>query len=102
MAPQTWPLLMDSSLCHETQVDRDLGACPLPQTSPDLVPAPPRPQAEVAPWPCYPAPRAGESSSSDSQLLHTNHVPPPAPRTLTATPETESGSPTPLYRGSAV
>lgn len=41
MAPRTWPLLTDSSLCHETQVDRDLGVCPLPQTSPDLAPAPP-------------------------------------------------------------
>lgn len=37
-------------LCHEPQVGGDLGTCPLPQTSPGLVPPPPYPQAEVALW----------------------------------------------------
>lgn len=50
MAPQTWPLLMDSGLCHEPQVGGDLGTCPLPQTPPGLALPPPYPQAEVALW----------------------------------------------------
>lgn len=72
MAPQPWPLLTDSGLCHETQAEPAL----CPQAFPCLV----LPLLPSRGGPAVPAVQFG-----GSQSLNTNHEPPPAPQTYRTT-----------------